>query len=245
MASPEVLKAIRENSEYARIMEVMCVSFLDERLKLFSSEKRYGADDTATINVVWAGEHLKIAWRNTLAQDGWKLLGFRALGGFCAAEFDEKQNGVRFVDSRDTTGAVLDKNVPMGEPVYYTFFLKRWEKPLLGKGEYHYYRIGRFSETRPDTGSVKTLQQQLEEARLKAEIAAAQRRSQSSQEQRIDSANQVIALGKRALDMLAQIKALEEDLLRQVDGTSADAERRRKDIKGMCDRMGDAARELL
>ena len=245
MASPEVLKAIRENSEYARIMEVMCVSFLDEQLKLFSSVKHYGAGDTATLEVVWAGEHVKIAWRNTLAQDGWRLLGFRGLGGFSDAYFDETKNGIRFVDSHDVTGAVLDMNVPVGEPVYYTFFLKRWEKPLLGDGEYHYYRVARFSESRPEQSSVETLQRQLAEARLRADIAAAQRKGESSYQQRLSAAQQDMGMVKQAMWMLSDLDRLQEELLRQVDSQSPEAQRRRDDIIDVCNRVRDSARGLV
>ena len=53
-----------------------------------------------------------------------------------------------------------------------------------------------------------------------------------------------IALGKRALDMLEQVNALERRLLQQVDDTSPGAEERREDIEDVCRQMRVAARNL-
>ena len=245
MASPEVLKAIRENGEYVQLTEMMCTSFLSEQLKLFSSVKHYGTGDAATLQVVWTGEHLKISWHNPLAQDGWQLLGFRELGGFSDAEFDESKNGTRFVDSRDKTGAVLDMNVPVGEPVYYTFFLKKWVKPFLGNGQHYYRRVARFSESRPEQSSVETLQRQLAEARLRADIAAAQRKGESSYQQRLSAAQQDMGMVKQAMWMLSDLDRLQEELLRQVDPQSPEAQRRRDDIIDVCNRVRDSARGLV
>ncbi len=258
MIHPQALAVIRENGLYLKMMESLCIAALHERAKLIGQIKTYGRDGVCELRTHIMGTVLKISWKNAKAGEGWSLLGYRRTGGFAANEFGDGENGVLVVDSAEAEGTTVETTLPPNEPVYYTFFLRKVETPLFSnQGYYVRDRVGRFAETIPDADTVKVLEKQLEETRLKAQIADAQRKAEEAgkanptfDEQRRRGVESQLRLAKDALGLLRAVDEIEGDAIREFESapdrfTPERAEAWRDEVVDLCARLRENVRRLV
>ena len=258
MIHPQALAVIRENGLYLKMIESLCIAALHERAKLIGQIKTYGRDGVCELRTHIMGTVLKISWKNAKAGEGWSLLGYRRTGGFAANEFGDGENGVLVVDSAEAEGTTVETTLPPNEPVYYTFFLRKVETPLFSnQGYYVRDRVGRFAETIPDADTVKVLEKQLEETRLKAQIADAQRKAEEAgkanptfDEQRRRGVESQLRLAKDALGLLRAVDEIEGDAIREFESapdrfTPERAEAWRDEVVDLCARLRENVRRLV
>lgn len=258
MIHPQALAMIRENGLYLKMIESLCIAALHERAKLIGQIKKYGRDGVCELRTQIMGTVLKISWKNAKAGEGWSLLGYRRTGGFAANEFGDGENGVLVVDSAAAEGTTVETTLPPNEPVYYTFFLRKVETPLFSnQGYYVRDRVGRFAETIPDADTMKALEKQLEETRLKAQIAEAQRKTAEANkgpltfdEQRRAGMESQLRLAKDALGLLRAVDEIESDALREFESapdrfTPERSEAWRDEVMDLCAKLRENVRRLV
>lgn len=248
MLHPEVIATIRQNGSYLALVEQICVAALAERAKLFRDSKKYGHESLTTIHTQIVGNALKLSWKNAKAGESWKLLGFRKTGGFALNEVSETENGLLIMDSAQAEGETVEAKLPRNEPVYYTFFLKKDQR---------YWPVARFSETIPDEDTVQALVKQLEETRLKAQIAEAERKAAeikqgkpSFAEERRKGIESQLQLAKDALGLLRAVDAIEADAFKELEQapdrfTTERAEAWRDEVADLCSKLRENVRRLV
>lgn len=258
MIHPQALAKIREEGLYLQLVEQICIAALSERVKLLPNVKTYGKDAFATVTTQLIGDALKISWKNAKVGEGWQLLGFRRTDGFAANEFSDSENGILVVDSAAAEGATVERALPRNRPVYYTFFLRKMEGRLFSNERYYCFeRVGRFSETIPDADTVGALARQLEETRLKVQIAEAERTAADAtkgpltfDEQRRAGMESQLRLAKDALGLLRSVDEIEADALKELESTPdrfppERAEAWRNEVVDLCARLRENVRRLV
>lgn len=258
MIHPQALARIRQEGQYLQRVEKICIAALFERAKLLPDAKTHGRSGFATLQTQLVGDALKISWKNAKAGEGWKLMGFRRTGGFAPDEFSESGNGVLVVDSAASEGSTVEATLARNEPVYYTFFLRKIEGRLLSNERYYLHeRVARFAETIPDADTVRALEKRLEETRLKAQIAEAERKATEANqgpltfdEQRRAGMESQLRLAKDALGLLRAVDEIEGDALKELDNaperfTPERAEAWRDEVMDLCAKLRENVRRLV
>lgn len=260
MIPQDILAMIRESGLHLKLVEQFCVAALAERMALFYDQKTYGQNEI-TIQTQIIGDALKLSWKNTKASEGWKLLGFRKTGGYDLDDVSETKNGLLVVDSATQEGETVEATLPCDEPVYYTFFLKKQEKPSFWLKEaenlIQYEPVARFTVTMPDEGTAQALAKQLEETRLKAQIVEAEHKVETAkkgkpsladtQRQHMESQ---LRLAKDALGLLKAVDQIEADAIaefeRSPDRFSAErAEVWQDEVIDLCAKLRENVRRLV
>lgn len=258
MIHPQALAKIREEGLYLQLVEQICIAALHERAKLVPESKQYGREGFGVVATQIVGSVLRISWKNFKAGEGWQLLGFRRTGGFAINEFSDTENGELVVDSAAAEGVTNEAVLPRNEPVYYTFFLRKMESRLLSNERYYCFeRVGRFSETIPDADTVAALTRQLEEIRIKAQIAEEEHRAATAtkgpltfDEQRRAGMESQLRLAKDALGLLRSVDEIEADALKELESapnrfTPERAEAWRDEVMDLCARLRENVRRLV
>ena len=260
MIRPKVLAAIRESGLHLEMVEQFCIAALAERRALFHDPKSYSGG-AVTIRTQIVGDALKLSWEHPRAGQGWQLLGFRKTGGFGPDAASETQNGILVVDSIHSKGETVEAALPRNEPLYYTFFLKKQEKEQKffeeGKTFFRYEPVARFTVNIPDEDTVQALVKQLEETRLKAQIAEAERKAAEVKKGKPSFADERLAMVDSQLRLAPEIDqrlalvdqweraALQDAEKRAEHYTPDEMEWRRDDIRDRYAKVRENVRRLV